>query len=186
MHHKIFKLTVMLMVFFSLQGFAQSTDQPASDSSDHPLLDKYYPQPKEKKPGKVIPPVVNPLPITKATANPPAVLATKPQPVETPVVEIAPAPAEKAEALPVQGSAPSMSSATVPVIATTPIANPQVADSVVKVIAPAPTPKPVAPLVDRVPTPPVNPNRLGSSTKKYDTWEKNNNGAGSVTTSPKG
>ena len=27
--------------------------------------------------------------------------------------------------------------------------------------------------------------RLGSSTKQYDTYEKNNNGAGSVTTSPK-
>jgi len=36
--------------------------------------------------------------------------------------------------------------------------------------------------------PPPSPymdTRLGSSTKQYDTWEKNNNGAGSVTTSPK-
>lgn len=32
---------------------------------------------------------------------------------------------------------------------------------------------------------PYNLNRLGSSTPAYDTWEKNNNGAGSVTTSPK-
>jgi hypothetical protein len=36
------------------------------------------------------------------------------------------------------------------------------------------------------PPPPYRDTRLGSSTKQYDTWEKNNNGAGSVTTSPKG
>jgi hypothetical protein len=35
------------------------------------------------------------------------------------------------------------------------------------------------------PSPPLMDTRLGSSTKQYDTWEKNNNGAGSVTTSPK-
>jgi hypothetical protein len=200
MHHKIFRLTIMLMVFFSLQGFSQTTDTPADDKSDHPLLDKYYPQPKEKAPNKVTPPpatpsAVNPLPVTQVPAKPAPVLkpvvALKPEPVETQVVEIAPAPAIKAEGLPVQGSAPSMSSATVPVIANTPTVIPPVippvVDSVVTVIAPAPAPKPVAPpLLDKVPTPPVNRNRLGSSTKKYDTWEKNSNGAGSVTTSPKG
>jgi|GEM_PF-1092418 len=35
------------------------------------------------------------------------------------------------------------------------------------------------------PTPTISDSRLGSSTRAYDTWEKNNNGAGSVTTSPK-
>jgi hypothetical protein len=35
------------------------------------------------------------------------------------------------------------------------------------------------------PSPPYNDSRLGSSTKAYDTWEKNNDGAGSVTTNPK-
>ena len=182
----------MLMVFFSLQGFSQTTDTPADDKSDHPLLDKYYPQPKEKTPDKVTPmpatpSAVNPLPVSQVPAKPAPVLKPvvepKPEPVETQVVEIAPAPAIKADGLPVQGSAPSMSSATVPVVAITPTVIPPVIppveDSVVTVIAPAPAPKPVAPpLVDKVPTPPVNRNRLGSSTKKYDTWEKNSNGAG--------
>jgi hypothetical protein len=161
----------MLLVFFSLQGFSQSTNTFPEDKSDHPLLDKYYPQPKEKAPGKVTPPpavpsAVNPLPTTQAPAKP--VVIAAPAPVANPEVETA--PASKAEALPVQGSAPTMSSATIPVTANTPAA----------------TPKAVAPVADKVPTPPFNPNRLGSSTKKYDTWEKNNNGAGSVTTSPKG
>jgi hypothetical protein len=200
MHHKIFRLTIMLMVFFSMQGFSQRTDTPADDKSDHPLLDKYYPQPKDKTPDKVTPPPATPsavkqLQVTQVPAKPAPVLkpvvVVRPEPVETKVVEIAPTLATKAEALPVQGSAPSMSSATVPALANTPtvispIISP-VADSVVTVVAPVPAPKPVThPLVDKVPSPPVNRNRLGSSTKKYDTWEKNSNGAGSVTTNPKG
>jgi hypothetical protein len=196
MHHKIFRLTIMLMVFFSMQGFSQRTDTPADDKSDHPLLDKYYPQPKDKTPDKVTPPPATPsavkqLQVTQVPAKPAPVLkpvvVVRPEPVETKVVEIAPAPAIKADGLPVQGSAPSMSSATVPVIANTPTVIPPVADRVATVVAPVPAPKPVAhPLVDKVPAPPVNRNRLGSSTKKYDTWEKNSNGAGSVTTNPKG
>lgn len=195
MHHKILKLTIMLLVFSSLEGFSQSSNTPSDDKSDHPLLDKYYPQPKEKAPGKVIPPpavssTVNSLPTTPVPAKPapvmkPAVTPT-PEPVANPVVETVPAPALKAEALPLQGSAPTMSSATVPVIANTPVATPPVADSIVTVVAPPPAPKTAAPIADKIPTPPFNPNRLGSSTKKYDTWEKNSNGAGSVTTSPKG
>ena len=54
----------------------------------------------------------------------------------------------------------------------------------ITVTAHAPIP-PKAPPSYTPPSPPYIDTRLGSSTKAYDTWEKNNNGAGSVTTSPK-
>jgi hypothetical protein len=59
---------------------------------------------------------------------------------------------------------------------TTPLANR--ASAVISQIVPAKA-------QTQAPSTPYNDTRLGSSSPLYDTWEKNNNGAGSVTTSPK-
>lgn len=151
MQNKIIKLLLTFVVLFSLQGFSQTTKK-----SNHPLLDKYYPQKQGTDTNKTIITQVNPLPETKPAPivnTAPAVTIT---PATTTVHAVTTAPAVTI-----------IHTVNKPVTVTTPV---PVQNKVQTQSAPAPL---------------YMDTRLGSSSKLYDTWEKNNNGAGSVTTSPK-
>jgi hypothetical protein len=180
MQNRIITLLIIFVVLFSIQGFSQTTEK-----SEHPLLDKYYPQKQHDDTNKTIANQIKPVFQTK----PPSVtniagLKTKP------VVTTTTIPANTSTTIPgvTTTTVPSVTTTssvtttpdvtTIQVSATTPIVNKQ--DTVTVRI---PVQEKVQP--QRTPTHPYIDTRLGSSTQQYDTWEKNSNGAGSVTTSPK-
>ena len=169
MQNTITGLFVTFVVLFSLQGFSQTTEKSA-----HPLLDKYYPQKQNTDTNKTITTQIKPVPEIKPVPVP----ETKPAPAlpTTPVVTTKTVPAVTT----MSNVTTTPAVTTIPVVTTTPVLNKQ--DTVTaqvpvqKKIQPQPKPKPYTPYMDT---------RLGSSSPLYDTWEKNSNGAGSVTTSPK-
>ncbi|MEO5649378.1 MAG: hypothetical protein ABIR03_05570 [Ginsengibacter sp.] len=154
-----------MVVLFSLQGYAQTTEK-----SEHPLLDKYYPRKQNTKATKTVTtpiiqaPVTNPAPVTTNTVMPSAIVV----PTAPPVQDITPEPLPTVTTQPTKSITPTLNTTTIN----------------------APTINAAKTIVPKVTLPPPPPSyrdtRLGSSTKQYDTWKKNNNGAGSVTTSPKG
>jgi hypothetical protein len=160
MQNKIITLAIAFVVLFSLQGFCQTNEK-----SKHPLLDKYYPQKQE------------------------VVDTAKTLPVQNPVAETRPAPAITTTPAPAVKTTPVMTSVTTPAMASTniPTITTQATDTSNAVSKPtaAIVQSPVQKVQASPPSPPYMDTRLGSSTKQYDTWEKNANGAGSVTTSPK-
>lgn len=163
MQNKIIALLVSFVVLFSLQGFSQTPEK-----SKHPLLDKYYPQKQNTTDtNKTVTTATKPVPETN-TAPPVAI---------TPVVTTTPAPA--------------VITTTVPAVTTTTtvITSPAAVTTAPAVNKPdtVTTRLPVQEKVQTqpAPTPQLFDTRLGSSSPLYDTWKKNNNGAGSVTTSPK-
>ena len=169
MQFKIILLTTLFALLFSLQTFSQATEK-----SDHPLLDKYYPTPK-KDTNTVIAPAAKPIVETKSSQA-------------APVVSTAPVAASTAPV----ATSPNIPVETKPVVVTS-IAPAIKADTAVKApetaatnkIAPVRNPAPVKKAAAQPVTQPYRSTRLGSSSKLYDTWEKNNNGAGSVTTGGK-
>ena len=180
MQHKTIKLILVFVVLFSLQIHAQDIEP-----SKHPKMDKYYPP----APNLAIP--KNPQ--TDAPAIKPAtgpVVETKPTPI---VPETKPAPVITSTVVPETISKPAATtnSAVTPPVISQPVVTAVTPDTttkeppVVTVEKPVVAPPQPKPLVSKQVGEPYNPNRLGSSTKEYDTWEKNNNGAGSVTTHSK-
>ncbi len=181
MQHKIIKLIFVFVALFSLQIHAQ-TDEP----SKHPKMDKYYP------PAPTLTYPNNPQ-TTQAPAIQPAtgpVVETKPTPV---VPEAKPAPVITSTVAPEVISKPSSvtTSTVAPPVISQPVVTAAAPDTttketpVVTVEKPLVAPPQPKPLVSKQTGDLYNPNRLGSSTKEYDTWEKNNDGAGSVTTHSK-
>lgn len=168
MQIKILQLFVAFVFTFSLEGFSQSTE-----NTDHPLLDKYYPQPKKVDTNKVITNQIKTMSGTRPIAGGTnvSVLSNKPGVTNIPTLPDTTAVINTplVNGLPAMTTAPSMT-------ATTSVNKPT------SVTAEVPIQKvqPQSP-----PPPPYMDTRLGSSTKQYDTWEKNDNGAGAVTTSPK-
>ena len=180
MQHKIIKLTLTFVLLCSLQGFSQTTEK-----SEHPLLDKYYPRNTDTP--KAATTQINPEPETKpaptitntvvpATPTAPAITTTVAPAV--PTAPVMPATAEPAEV------PTGISSVTTPTVT----AQPAMTTATTTINKPTMVaPKiPTQKISSQPPPPPYRDTRLGSSTKQYDTWEKNSNGAGSVTTSPKG
>ena len=135
-------------------------------------MDKYYPQPKSAEPAPVVKapanptPVINPVAETKPQATPiDTSTTTQPTTIIQPEKPVAPI----AETENIAVKTPDVVADTAAIKNTGTVA-----------------PKPVQKTVQSKPaTTPYNPNRLGSSSPLYDTWEKNNNGAGSVTTGSK-
>ena len=169
------KLIFTFVVIFSLKGFSQTPQE-----STHPLLDKYYPSPKVDTPQTVI--IQRPAPETpvpqkivpqKTITNPPPV---KPSVVAKTVPESKPVAVVTDSAVIAKPVEPTVSAPTAPTVSApvAPVASAQVQPVVS-------TPKPVV----SKPSTPYNRDRLGSSSPLYNTWEKNNNGAGSVTTGSK-
>ena len=170
MRHRILKLFVTsFCLLYALSGFAQTTPQ-----SEHPLLDKYYPR-KQADTVKNSTTQINQQPVTKPVVEAKTMPATKPVTLPAPVIP-APAPEPVVEKKPVAIMPDTTATAKLqdtnkPLNVSKP--------AVTAITAPAPAKAPQATGT------PYNSSQLGSSTPRYDTWEKNNNGAGSVTTSPK-
>jgi hypothetical protein len=183
MQHKIIKLILVFVILFSLQVDAQNTED-----SKHPKMDKYYP-----------PAPTLSLPKNPQTTEAPAIkpnTEVAPEPTPDPVIpEAKPAPVITSTVAPEPISKPSPvttpTSTIVPPVISQPVASVIPVDTTTKETPVATVEKPVEappqpkPLVSKPVGEPYNPNRLGSSTKEYDTWEKNNDGAGSVTTHSK-
>lgn len=199
-----FRVRIFFIVFLSLffsRAFSQATDK-----SEHPLLDKYYPQPKKDTPKTVLNAPVNP-PETITTAAVPAkpVVNTPPaavvRPITPPVVKPIVKSSPSVPQLPAATSSPVQAPPPPPTVTpeiTTPISTsgtviknaPSITDTTSVIKPSASGARPLAKVQEVVqphsPAPPIYMDtRLGSSTPQYDTYEKNNYGAGSVTTSPK-
>ena len=150
-------LLLILTVFFSLHGFSQATDP-----TEHPLLDKYYPRAQVVDTNKTVGTQITsssqtkPVPGTSINTSPKRLVVT---------TVAADTTTRSAETIP--------SMTTKPAITTTTVVN---TPATIVRIVPVQQAPPSQPYIDR---------RLGSSTPQYDTWEKNANGAGAVTTSPK-
>lgn len=180
---------LLLFVFFSINGFSQA--DTAKQTTDHPLLDKYYPRPKtEPVPKK---------PVVKSTGvEQKNVIVTPknktqlivenrlyfPTPVQRP--ETAVAPVKKDSVLvevespvftPVSKGVVITDAKLVPVSDSAKITKPVMSAAIA---TPPSSPKPQSRI-----EPGYQRNRLGSSSPLYNTYEKNAKGAGSVTTLPK-
>lgn len=168
MQPKIIKLIIALFVFFPAYSFAQTTE------SEHPKMDKYYPRPPEEKP--IANPVTTEQPVM---TNTPAV--TNNNTVQPNTVQ-APKPVEQPAAPPME-TAPAVTSTPVTVempktgvTDTTTINQPKMVTQTLPVQKALPISPPKEIYMDT---------RLGSSSPQYDTWERNSDGAGSVTTHSK-
>ncbi len=173
MRDRILKLFTTFLVLFSLQSYSQTTE-----ASKHPLLDKYYPRAEDDTTATIVTkpaPVVNQVSGIKPAAITP-ITSTSPVPAVTDTIA-AIKPTNTAVPLPET----KLISKTIPATSVTDTTTDiRPINTAVTLTIPVQTkiePKP--------PTTPYVDTRLGSSTPAYDTWEKNNNGAGSVTTSPK-
>lgn len=162
------------MVFFTMNVYAQT---PAK--SDHPLLDKYYPDLNRKKDTlpkpAPMPAFATPTAKVNATKNivtPPPVIAPK---IQNEVVESKPATVKDTTGI------KTTLNATTSLPATATISDPKVPVANIP-----PQQKVQPPLISRPEGEMYRPTRLGSSSPQYDTYDKNKKGAGSVTTSPKG
>ena len=179
MQHKLINLTLAFVVLLSMQGFSQATEK-----SNHPLLDKYYPENRDKNnaPAPEVKPAAQPIPTPVATTtSKPAVLS---RPVTKPIM----APAAITATAPALVATPALPPTTITTEALTPsLAAPAMTatTTIDKPTIITPQASPTQKIATSLPTSIYNGTRLGSSTKQYDTWEKNNNGAGSVTTSSK-
>jgi len=166
------KITFTLLAILALSAACQDSRAQDSSASSHPLLDKYYPQPQQP---------VNTAPPTQRTTSL--------------------APSSRTQA-PVNNSPVSKNIPSLPPTNTDPGPEPTTAathaittDSTTLTTAPvtgtiASKPVPVARQAPVQQNKSYDPNslydtRLGSSSPLYDTYEKNSNGAGTVTISPK-
>lgn len=203
---------LLLLVFFSVQGFAQADTTIITDTtkniSKSPLLDKFYTRPKEDT--VAAKPVIKSTGVQTKTAKTPVPVKqtqieenklTFPAPTR-PAIAVTPTETPKIEMVPVDSITSVVAEApikTVPVIenpVTTPLSQSTiVADTKISMPV-ADTSRITRPVITTTTTVPpripvVKPEgfkrpRLGSSSPLYNTYEKNNKGAGSVTTLPKG
>ncbi len=188
MHLRKIRLLFTFVVLFSLRGFSQT------DQSDHPLLDKYYPQPKKDTSKAIV--KENQPPSPKPDVFPAAPVAKQSPTILPPVTKTVIAEEINTQAVTNTPTQPSITSTkntnTAPLATVTSLEKPQpvIKSDTATVVKPSPIVTVKAPVKEvlqpRSPAPPpYMDTRLGSSTKQYDTYEKNSNGAGSVTTSPK-
>jgi len=187
MQRKVILMISSSLLMFSLQGFSQTT---TTIPSLHPKMDKYYPQAQKTQildnnadTNSMITPEK---PVTSTNAAPvmttvPAVTDNVVQPKHT-VTPTVPKQAPEPE-MPTT-SAVSNTSVSVDTAATrTASSNTITKPTTVTVNAPVQKTAPQ-------PASGVTPSslfttRLGSSSPQYDTWKKNDDGAGSVTTQSK-
>ena len=188
MQHNLILIGSMMLVFFSLSAFGQTT---APTKSAHPLMDKYYPRPQKTQvlDNNADTTSAFPTPTRPVTqTSPTPVLTTAPTSNNT-VVNPAPAltPSTPAPVEPEIQAGPTVTSTPVSVeSANTTISNSNTVTTPAAITVNKPVQQPMATKA----APETDPSslfttRLGSSAPEYNTWEKNNDGEGSVTTSPK-
>ena len=158
MRNKMIPLFLVLTGLLSLQGFSQSTEP-----SEHPLLDKYYPRAQVVDTNKAVGTQITstsqtkPISATSINTSPKTLIVTT-TPADTTTRSV-----ENIPSITTQSTVTSATAVNTPTTVTRDV----------PVVQSAP------------PSSPYRDTRLGSSTPQYDTWQKNANGAGAVTTSPK-
>lgn len=198
---KLFYHTPLLLIFafLSIQGFGQA--DTTKKTSDHPLLDKYYPRPKEDTiAGK---PVIKSSGVQQRTVKTPTPVKqvsieekrlTFPTPVRPAIATAAPVVKQDSAATAVTEAPVIIAPVAEPVVAAPLSKGTIIADTKIsvpvsdtsKISRPVITSTAALPPKTTVPKPEgFKRPRLGSSSPLYNTYEKNNNGAGSVTTLPK-
>lgn len=175
------KLVLLFGIIFTVVS-SQTFGQDSTIKSVHPKMDKYYPRPQEAPklnneaatpaspalPSQRTPTIIN-QPSNNTVVSPSPSIVPNEQATEMPAIEAGPAVTNTPVTVqPSDTKLNASNSVTAPPSVTVTVPAP-------KVIS-----KPKAP-----PEPPYMDTRLGSSSPQYNTWEKNNNGAGSVTTNPK-
>ena len=182
MQQKLILLFGLLMIVFSIKSFGQDS----TTKSAHPRMDKYYPRPQQTQVlNNNAEPFTPAKPITQSSPAP--VMATAPVANNTVVNPAAPTvtPTIPTPAEPQIDAGPAVTSTPVTVEPSSTKLNSSTSVSApAAVTVTAPVPKVVI-IPKGPPPPPYMDTRLGSSSPQYDTWEKNNNGAGSVTTQSK-
>ena len=188
MQRKVIWIISSLLVVFSLKGLSQTTNPP---KSLHPKMDKYYPRPQNTQ-------VLNNNADTSAVVPSPATPVRQSSPV--PSVTTAPvsqntvinhAPEVKPDLpAPAESETPPTQPVTATPVNLTPSNTTVNNSSTVTKPAAVAVNKPVQPVTAPQTSNYVDPaslftTRLGSSAPQYDTWKKNDNGAGSVTTQSK-
>lgn len=176
------KLVLLFGIFFTVVS-SQTFGQDSTIKSVHPKMDKYYPRPQEAPklnneaatpaspalPSQRTPTIINQPSTNNTVVSPSPSIVPNEQATEMPAIEAGPAVTNTPVTVqPSDTKLNASNSVTAPPSVTVTVPAP-------KVIS-----KPKAP-----PEPPYMDTRLGSSSPQYNTWEKNNNGAGSVTTNPK-
>ena len=164
------KIAIFCLLFTVI---SQRLLSQTTDPSSHPLLDKYYPQPRKPEIDTSTKAVSNPIVTQQTGIKNSGNLINKPAPSITALLN----PDDTT-------SAPTTS--TTHSISGTPAATTTTSSSTIVAGKPAV-------ILNNTPAQPprsYDPNslydtRLGSSAPQYDTYEKNRNGEGSVTTSPK-
>ncbi len=187
MQRKLILILSSLLILFSFDGFSQTT--PAQ--SVHPKMDKYYPRPQKTQvlDNNADTSSVIPAPARPVTQTSPAPVMTTSPPSNNTVVNQAPAvtPTTPATVEPQIQTGPAVTSTPVTVAPS----NTTVTNSNT-VTAPAAVtvnkhvqPKQVSQTSSYVDPSSLFTTRLGSSAPQYDTWQKNNDGAGSVSSQSK-
>ena len=182
------KRILILCSVFALISIGANSQVIDTVKSVHPKMDKYYPQPiktrvlyaadsNSRSPAKPVTqvqraPQMSTAPVTQNTVvNPaPAVKVNTPPPIE---VETPAAPAVTSTPVTVEPSNTTVNNSNTVTMPAAVIVN--------KSVQPKPAPQ-GSPYIDPAS---LFTTRLGSSAPQYDTWEKNNNGSGSVTTQSK-
>ena len=181
MRNKTVTLCVVFLSLFSLAGFSQ-----APEKSNHPLLDKYYPRQQADTSANSVT-ETNPTPqFNPTTVKPVPRGETKRAPLvkDTKAIKSTTTALPAAEIKTDPGPDPVTVNTSVPVTnVSKPLGDTTAISKPVTTMVPASAPQKVQP--QRPPSKPYMDTRLGSSSPLYDTYEKNSNGAGSVTTSPK-
>ena len=199
---------LLLFVFFSTQGFTQADTTTQRDTTKQkslsPLLDKYYTRPKEDTVVKK--PVIKSTGVQQRTVNTPSPVKqvpieekrlSFPTPTRPAIATTPPSTSLPDSATTLVAEAPVITAPVTQPIVTPPLSTTNiVADT--KMAGPiTDTSKITRPVITSSAkiVPPKRPapipegslyrTRLGSSSPLYNTYEKNKNGAGSVTTLPK-
>ncbi len=185
MQNKLILIISSVLFFISMQASSQVVD---TVKSVHPKMDKYYPQPVKTR-------IIYAADSNQTTpAKPVTQVQPAPSMTNAPVSQstvVNPAPAVKANTPPaIEGETPPAPAVTSTQVNVEPSNTTVTNSNTVTTPAAITVNKPVQPKPAAQGSPYVDPaslftTRLGSSSPQYDTWEKNNNGAGSVTSQSK-
>src|ERR1019366_4440155 len=104
MQSRIITSLIIFVVLFSIEGFSQTTEK-----SEHPLLDKYYPQKQHDDTNKTIANQIKPMPQTKPSSTVTNIAGLKTKPVVTTTT----IPADTSTTI------PAVTTTTVPAVTTT-------------------------------------------------------------------
>lgn len=187
MQRKLILILSSLLILFSFGGFGQT----APAESVHPKMDKYYPRPQKTQvlDNNVDTSSEIPAPARAVTQSPSAPVMTTSPPGNNTAVSPAPVvnPTTPTPVEPKIDAGPAVTSTPVTVApSNTTVTNSNTVSSPATVTVNKPVqPKQTSQTSSYVDPASLFTTRLGSSAPQYNTWQKNNDGAGSVSSQSK-